>query len=109
MRSDAVKSGFERAPHRSLFYATGLTPEELAQPIIGVVNSFNEIVPGHAHLNTISDAVKAGIRHAGGTPMEFNVIGVCDREADIYDHLQYTCEKNIRFVVRAWRWVMGRR
>ena len=78
MRSDAAKSGFERAPHRSLFYATGLTPEELARPIIGIVNSFNEIVPGHVHLNTISEAVKAGVRHAGGTPLEFNVIGVCD-------------------------------
>lgn len=78
MRSDAVKSGFERAPHRSLFFATGLTSEELARPIIGVVNAFNEIVPGHVHLNTISAAVKAGIRHAGGTPLEFNVIGVCD-------------------------------
>ena len=78
MRSDATKTGFERAPHRSLFYATGLTPEELARPIIGIVNSFNEIVPGHAHLNTISNAVKAGVRHAGGTPLEFNVIGVCD-------------------------------
>ena len=78
MRSDAAKSGFERAPHRSLFYATGLTPEELSRPIIGIVNSFNEIVPGHAHLNTISEAVKAGVRHAGGTPLEFNVIGVCD-------------------------------
>ncbi len=78
MRSDATKKGFERAPHRSLFYATGLTPEELERPIIGIVNSFNEIVPGHAHLGTISAAVKAGVRHAGGTPLEFNVIGVCD-------------------------------
>jgi dihydroxy-acid dehydratase len=78
MRSDAAKKGFERAPHRSLFYATGLTSEELSRPIIGVVNSFNEIVPGHAHLDTIAKAVKAGVRHAGGTPLEFNVIGVCD-------------------------------
>ncbi len=78
MRSDSAKSGFERAPHRSLFYAMGLTPEELERPIIGIVNSFNEIVPGHVHLNKIAEAVKAGVRMAGGTPLEFNVIGVCD-------------------------------
>ncbi len=78
MRSDSAKKGFERAPHRSLFYATGLTPEELERPIIGIVNSFNEIVPGHVHLNKIAEAVKAGVRIAGGTPLEFNVIGVCD-------------------------------
>lgn len=78
MRSDSAKKGFERAPHRSLFYAMGLTPEELERPIIGIVNSFNEIVPGHVHLNKIAEAVKAGVRMAGGTPLEFNVIGVCD-------------------------------
>ncbi|MDY6876212.1 MAG: dihydroxy-acid dehydratase [Chloroflexota bacterium] len=78
MRSDLAKRGFERAPHRSLFYATGLTPEELDRPLIGVVNSYNDVVPGHVHLNTVSDAVKAGVRMAGGTPLEFNVIGVCD-------------------------------
>ncbi len=78
MRSDLAKRGLERAPHRSLFYATGLTPEELDRPLIGVVNSFNEIVPGHIHLNRIAAAVKAGVRLAGGTPLEFNTIGVCD-------------------------------
>jgi len=78
MRSDSVKRGFERAPHRSLFYATGLTPEELERPLIGVVNSYNEIVPGHVHLDKIGAAVKAGVRIAGGTPLEFNTIGVCD-------------------------------
>lgn len=78
MRSDLVKRGFERAPHRSLFYATGLTPEELDRPLIGVVNSYNDIAPGHVHLNKIGEAVKAGVRMAGGTPLEFNVIGVCD-------------------------------
>jgi dihydroxy-acid dehydratase len=78
MRSDLVKRDFERAPHRSLFYATGLTPEELDRPLIGVVNSFNEIVPGHVHLQKIAEAVKAGVRMAGGTPLEFNTIGVCD-------------------------------
>ncbi len=78
MGSDLVKRGFEHAPHRSLFYAAGLTPEELNQPIIGVVNSYNEIVPGHAHLDKVAKAVKAGVRMAGGTPLEFNTIGVCD-------------------------------
>jgi len=78
MRSDLAKRGFDRAPHRSLFYATGLTPEELDRPLIGVVNSYNEIVPGHVHLDKVGRAVKAGVRIAGGTPLEFNVIGVCD-------------------------------
>jgi dihydroxy-acid dehydratase len=78
MPSREATQGFERAPHRSLLYASGLTPEELERPIIGVANSFNEIVPGHIHLNQISEAVKAGVRMAGGTPLEFNTIGVCD-------------------------------
>jgi len=78
MRSDVVKRGAERAPHRSLFYATGLTPEEVDRPLIGVVNSYNEIAPGHVHLDKLGQAVKAGVRMAGGTPLEFNVIGVCD-------------------------------
>ncbi len=78
MRSKIATEGATRAPHRSLFYALGLSPEEMDLPKIGVVNSFNEIVPGHMHLNQISDAVKAGIRLAGGVPMEFNTIAVCD-------------------------------
>ncbi len=90
MRSDAAKKGFERAPHRSLFYATGLTPEELNRPLIGVVNSFNEIVPGHAHLDKIAQAVKAGVRTAGGTPLEFNVIGVCDGIAMGHSGMNYS-------------------
>ncbi len=78
MRSDLVKKGLERAAHRSLFYAVGLTSEEMDRPLIGVVNSFNEIVPGHIHLNRIASAVKAGVRLAGGTPLEFNTIAICD-------------------------------
>jgi dihydroxy-acid dehydratase len=78
MRSDIVKKGIERAPHRSLFKAMGYTDEELARPLVGVANSKNEIVPGHIHLDKIAEAVKAGIRMAGGTPVEFGVIGVCD-------------------------------
>ncbi|MBW2558289.1 MAG: dihydroxy-acid dehydratase [Deltaproteobacteria bacterium] len=78
MRSDLMKKGLERAPHRSLFKAMGYTDEEIARPMIGVVNSANEIIPGHIHLNTIAEAVKAGIRMAGGTPVTFPTIGVCD-------------------------------
>ncbi|HEY9059145.1 MAG TPA: dihydroxy-acid dehydratase [Pseudobacteroides sp.] len=78
MRSDVVKKGIERAPHRSLFKAMGYTDEEIKRPLIGVVNSKSEIVPGHIHLDQIAQAVKAGIRMAGGTPVEFGSIGVCD-------------------------------
>ncbi|HPX14731.1 MAG TPA: dihydroxy-acid dehydratase, partial [Treponemataceae bacterium] len=70
MRSDRAKKGIERAPHRSLFKAMGYTDEELARPLIGIVNSKNEIIPGHMHLDSIVNAVKAGVRMAGGTPME---------------------------------------
>lgn len=78
MRSDIVKKGVERAPHRSLFKAMGYTDEEINRPLIGVVNSKSEIIPGHIHLDKIAEAVKAGIRMAGGTPIEFGAIGVCD-------------------------------
>ncbi len=78
MKSDAVKRGVERAPHRSLLRALGHTDREIAQPFIGVISSYNEAIPGHAHLRQIADAVKAGIRMAGGTPFECNTIGVCD-------------------------------
>jgi len=78
MNSDAVKKGIDRAPHRSLFRALGLTDREMEKPLIGVVNSFNELVPGHMHLRQITDAVKAGVRENGGTPLEFPTIGVCD-------------------------------
>lgn len=78
MKSDRVKKGVETTPQRSLFKAMGYIDEELEQPLIGVVNSFNEIIPGHIHLNTITKAVKDGVRMAGGTPIEFPAIGVCD-------------------------------
>ncbi|MDX9745566.1 MAG: dihydroxy-acid dehydratase [Syntrophales bacterium] len=78
MRSDMMKKGLERAPHRSLLKAMGYTDEEIARPLIGVVNAANEIVPGHVHLNTIAEDVKAGIRLAGGTPIMFPAIGICD-------------------------------
>jgi len=78
MKSDAVKKGIERAPHRSLFKAMGYTDEEISRPLIGIANSKSEIIPGHTHLDKITEAVKAGIRMAGGTPVEFGAIGVCD-------------------------------
>lgn len=76
--SDMVFKGPERAPHRSLFYALGLTAEEMKRPLIGVVSAFNEIIPGHVHLDKIAEAVKAGVRMAGGTPILVPAIGVCD-------------------------------
>jgi dihydroxy-acid dehydratase len=78
MRSDNIKKGLERAPHRSLLKAVGLTDEEMELPFIGVVNSWNEVIPGHIHLDKLAEAVKAGIRMAGGVPFEFNTIGICD-------------------------------
>jgi dihydroxy-acid dehydratase len=78
MRSDRMKKGLERAPHRSLFKALGLTDEEIGRPMVGIANSANEIIPGHLHLYQLSDAVKAGVRMAGGTPLEFFTIGICD-------------------------------
>ncbi len=78
MNSDKMKSGAEHAPQRSLLKALGLTDKQIKKPIIGIVNSFNEIIPGHCHLGQIARAVKDGVLAAGGTPIEFNVIGVCD-------------------------------
>lgn len=78
MKSTMVKKGLEKAPHRSLFNALGLTDEEMARPLIGVVNSKTDIVPGHINLDKIAEAVKAGVRMAGGTPLEFHTIAVCD-------------------------------
>ncbi len=78
MNSDNVKKGPERAPNRSLFYALGYTPEELDRPLIGVVSAYSEIVPGHMNLDKLAQAVKDGVRMAGGTPILIPAIGVCD-------------------------------
>lgn len=78
MKSNAIKAGVEKAPHRSLLKAAGLTDAEINRPLIGVVNSKNDIVPGHVHLNTIAEAVCTGITVAGGTPLQFPAIAVCD-------------------------------
>ncbi|UNC90621.1 dihydroxy-acid dehydratase [Candidatus Contubernalis alkaliaceticus] len=90
MRSQQVKKGIERAPHRSLFKAMGYTNEELKRPLVGVVNSANEIIPGHFHLDQIAKAVKAGVYMAGGTPMEFSTIGVCDGIAMNHEGMHYS-------------------
>ena len=78
MRSDAVKTGSQQAPHRSLFNALGLTKEEMERPLVGIVSSYNEIVPGHMNLDKIVAAVKQGVAMAGGTPIVFPAIAVCD-------------------------------
>ncbi|PIW22905.1 MAG: dihydroxy-acid dehydratase, partial [Candidatus Aquicultor secundus] len=89
-RSDEVKKGIVRAPHRSLLKAIGLTDEEMRRPFIGVANSANDIIPGHIHLDKIAEAVKAGIRLAGGTPFEFSTIGVCDGIAMNHAGMKYS-------------------
>ena len=78
MKSDAVKTGMQQAPHRSLFNALGMTEEEMRKPLVGIVSSYNEIVPGHMNLDKIVDAVKLGVAMAGGTPVVFPAIAVCD-------------------------------
>ena len=90
MKSDNAKKGVARAPHRSLFYAMGYTDEELDRPLVGVCCAKNEIIPGHIELDHIAEAVKAGIRMAGGTPVEFPAIGVCDGIAMGHEGMKYS-------------------
>lgn len=90
MRSDLTKIGLEKAPHRSLFKALGLTEEEIKRPFIGIVNSHNDVVPGHIHLDKIGEAVKAGVRMAGGTPLQFHTIAVCDGIAMNHIGMKYS-------------------
>jgi dihydroxy-acid dehydratase len=90
LRSDIMKAGLGRAPSRALLKAMGLTDEEIGRPLIGIANSANELVPGHIHLDRIVEAVKAGIRLAGGTPMEFSTIGVCDGLAMGHAGMKYS-------------------
>jgi len=107
MRSDNIKKGIERAPHRSLLKATGVTDAEMDKPFIAVVNSWNEIIPGHIHLDKLAEAVKAGIRNAGGVPFEFNTIGVCDGIAMGHEGMKYSLpsreliEDSIELMVQA--------
>ena len=90
MRSDAIKKGLARAPHRSLLKADGLTDEEIERPLIAVISSTNDIIPGHNHLDKIADAVKAGVRMAGGTPLEATTIGVCDGIAMNHEGMHFS-------------------
>ncbi|MBI2953321.1 MAG: dihydroxy-acid dehydratase [Chloroflexi bacterium] len=90
MRSDAVKKGFERAPHRALLRAVGCTDAEIEQPFVGVINSYSEVVPGHVHLRNVAEAVKAGVRMAGGTPFECGTIAVCDGVAMNHEGMKYS-------------------
>ncbi|MFC2041629.1 dihydroxy-acid dehydratase [Chloroflexota bacterium] len=90
MKSDAVKKGLERAPHRALLHALGCTPAEMDRPFIGIINSFSEIVPGHMHLKDIAEAVKAGVRSGGGVPFEVNTIAVCDGIAMNHPGMKYS-------------------
>ena len=90
MRSDNVKTGMQQAPHRSLFNALGLTKEELERPLVGIVCSYNEIVPGHMNLDKIANAVKMGVAMAGGTPIMFPAIAVCDGIAMGHEGMKYS-------------------
>jgi len=90
MRSDTVKKGFQRAPHRGLLHACGLSDEDINKPFIGIANSFCEIVPGHVHLNKVGEVVKHAVRQAGGTAFEFNTIAVCDGIAMGHTGMKYS-------------------
>jgi dihydroxy-acid dehydratase len=107
MRSNITKVGAERAPHRALLKATGLTDEEIGRPFIGIVNSWNEFIPGHIHLDKLAQAAKAGVRSAGGVPFEFQTIGICDGVAMGHSGMRYSLpsreliEDSIEIMVQA--------
>ena len=90
MRSDTIKKGLHRAPHRSLLRACGVTDDDMDKPFIGVANSFTDIVPGHVHLNSLAQAVKIGIKNAGGIAFEFNTMAICDGIAMNHDGMRYS-------------------
>ena len=90
MKSDCVRKGTEGAPKRALFHALGMTEEELNRPLVGIVNSYNEIVPGHMNLDKITEAVKIGVAMGGGTPVVFPAIAVCDGIAMGHQGMKYS-------------------
>ena len=90
MFSDSIKHGPQNAPHRALYHALGLTDEELSRPLVGIVSSYNEIVPGHINIDKIVDAVKLGVAMAGGTPIVFPAIAVCDGIAMGHKGMKYS-------------------
>ena len=107
MISDKVTKGVEKAPARSLFYAMGYTKEELERPLIGVVSAKSEIVPGHIHLDKVAEAVKAGVRMAGGTPIEIPSIGVCDGIAMGHIGMKYSLASGSlsQTALKPWQWL----
>jgi len=90
MRSDTVKQGFQRAPHRALLHACGLSAADINKPFIGIANSFCEVVPGHVHLNKVAETVKQAVREAGGVPIEFNTMAICDGVAMGHTGMKYS-------------------
>ena len=90
MKSDMVKKGFQRSPHRGLMHACGLSDSDIEKPFIGVANSFCEIVPGHVHLDKVAKVVKQAVRDAGGTAFEFNTIAICDGIAMGHTGMKYS-------------------
>jgi len=90
MRSDTIKKGLHRAPHRSLLRACGVTDEDMERPFIGIANSFTDIVPGHVHLNSVAEAVKTGVNNAGGVAFEFNTMAICDGIAMNHEGMRYS-------------------
>ncbi|PNR92770.1 dihydroxy-acid dehydratase [Petrotoga sp. 9PWA.NaAc.5.4] len=109
MNSDEVKKGIDKAPHRSLFYALGLTKDEIEKPIIGIANSASDIIPGHKHLNEICNHVKNGVYAAGGTPLAFSTIGICDGISMGHNGMNYSLPSrdliadSIESVVKAYK------
>ena len=109
MRSEEIKEGLERAGHRALLHALGVIREELGKPFVAVVNSYSEIVPGHLHLRELAEAVKRGVRAAGGVPFEFNTVAVCDGLAQGHRGMRYSLPSrdliadSIELVVEAHR------
>ncbi|MDR2966167.1 MAG: dihydroxy-acid dehydratase [Treponema sp.] len=96
MKSETMKAGVEKAPQRSLLKSMGYSDEQIKRPLVGIVNSFNEVVPGHVHLQNISRAVKDGVLMNGGTPMEFNTIGICDGIAMGHEGMKYSlCSREV--------------
>ncbi len=90
MLSDRTKAGMERAPHRSLMRACGMKDDDIKKPFIAICNAFNEVIPGHVHLNKVAELIKDEVRRAGGTPIEFNMIGVCDGIAMAHSGMRYS-------------------
>ena len=90
MRSDVVKKGFERAPHRGLLKACGIQDEDMDKPFIGIANSYVDIIPGHVHLYEVGELVKQSVREAGGVPFVFNTIGICDGIAMGHTGMKYS-------------------